>query len=268
MLEFRRNQGLFTTYTTPGPQGVCIDETDDCIWVSEHRWGGSGETIIKIDPFTGEVLRSFPSPVLWSEGLAYKDGSLYVLGLLGSELIFAVMDVLSETCPPPVTRIIRTERYRASNGLTFYNDKLVFTHNGRWLYFMDLETCEVDSVSSPEMIKCVGYLGDGTFISTNARSSEMVLLTLVESGINEEFEEDFHAELYPNPANSSISIVSANDYDIEISITDIAGRMFYKNCFKNIVNIDLADFYSGLYLVSMRSSYGNNIKNCKLCVVK
>lgn len=64
--------------------------------------------------------------------------------------------------------------------------------------------------------------------------------------------------LYPNPANSNISI-SSNEAIVEISIYNVSGALLYSNTSVNAskITVNIEDFQSGIYMVQTKSQSGS-----------
>ncbi|MBL4705854.1 MAG: aryl-sulfate sulfotransferase [Flavobacteriales bacterium] len=62
-------------------------------------------------------------------------------------------------------------------------------------------------------------------------------------------------ELYPNPANQSITVISDLKI-VEISLLDMQGRIVYKdsNLLKNKLSVDIQKFHKGVYLVIIETA--------------
>jgi len=61
----------------------------------------------------------------------------------------------------------------------------------------------------------------------------------------EEYIEKKQLMLYPNPANSSLTIQSEG----QVQITTILGQVIYRNAINNSITIDLSTFDAGIYFV-------------------
>ena len=62
--------------------------------------------------------------------------------------------------------------------------------------------------------------------------------------------------VYPNPANSQITIKSSTDDELKIVLLTIDGRSLIKGSFKSEIRIDISDYPSGLYLLKAIDNKG------------
>lgn len=71
--------------------------------------------------------------------------------------------------------------------------------------------------------------------------------------------ESFDFELFPNPAENEVNILSLNELPFLIEIYDYTGRLVYLENFENAKNktsIELSEFSNGVYLVKLTTNLG------------
>jgi hypothetical protein len=73
--------------------------------------------------------------------------------------------------------------------------------------------------------------------------------------------ESFDFELFPNPAENEVNILSLNELPFLIEIYDFTGRLVYSENFENVKNktsIELSEFSNGVYLVKLTTNLGQS----------
>jgi hypothetical protein len=65
------------------------------------------------------------------------------------------------------------------------------------------------------------------------------------------------ASIYPNPANSEVTISVDNKYHVQsIQMMDITGREVKNLTANNVVNINISDLKSGYYILNIQTTEG------------
>lgn len=120
-------------------------------------------------------------------------------------------------------------------------------------------------VTSPNFNPAVAGLGNHTitytFTDNNSCSATATqTLTVTDCTGLEEFAEDQNITVYPNPSNGlvSLNILNAQFESLQISITDVQGKIIFNHTEKNVIGtfkkeIDLQEKAKGLYFISFTS---------------
>jgi len=69
-------------------------------------------------------------------------------------------------------------------------------------------------------------------------------------------------KLYPNPVKDQLNIVTPDNLEYSITVTDINGKQLYISNFSNYIKIDTSLFQTGFYIVSIFNQ--KNVQNFKL----
>ena len=89
-------------------------------------------------------------------------------------------------------------------------------------------------------------------------------------GINQNAMSNFSVLVYPNPANSSITISSNEEIEKSmIQVTDISGKYIFSQKVQNLIshNINCASWVNGVYLITIYDSMQNS-KTLRLIISK
>ena len=120
-------------------------------------------------------------------------------------------------------------------------------------------------VTSPNFNPALAGLGNHiisyTFTDNNSCSATATqTLTVTDCTGLEEFAEDQNITVYPNPSNGlvSLNILNAQFESLQISITDVQGKIIFNHTEKNVIGtfkkeIDLQEKAKGLYFISFTS---------------
>jgi hypothetical protein len=88
-------------------------------------------------------------------------------------------------------------------------------------------------------------------------------------GINEISVSNFNLNIYPNPANSEITISSNLNQDVNFELYDIAGSLIKKEMIiGQNQKINVEGLSNGMYIYSLKDINGTPLKNGKLSIVK
>ncbi len=99
----------------------------------------------------------------------------------------------------------------------------------------------------------------GNITVSGADISEEVIFTCF-SSINDS--DAFNVSIYPNPASNLITIESVGKYTLKIN--DITGKTIYTDTMVDLINIDITNYNSGIYFISLT----NNSKTETYKVIK
>ncbi|MBS3999986.1 MAG: peptidylprolyl isomerase [Desulfobulbaceae bacterium] len=96
---------------------------------------------------------------------------------------------------------------------------------------------------------------------------EMTIERLASSSVTENLYNSGNIKIYPNPTSTSIGfqLENANIFVKSATITDISGKQYFSQEFANTtiiseLSIPVADFYSGVYIVTLTDGNGAEFK--------
>ena len=82
-------------------------------------------------------------------------------------------------------------------------------------------------------------------------------------------EADLYITTYPNPSSGEINILLSENMDTKIVITDISGRVAYKNTFfSQKINLNLSALASGTYFLSVLNEDNQVLTSEKIQLIK
>ena len=92
------------------------------------------------------------------------------------------------------------------------------------------------------------------------------LVTLHPVGIYNITDNGVEINIYPNPANEEVTVASVIKGNNELIITDVLGRLIYKDSFTDKIQIPVAYWQAGVYYVQVVSE--NGYKNVQKLIVQ
>jgi 23S rRNA U2552 (ribose-2'-O)-methylase RlmE/FtsJ len=70
-----------------------------------------------------------------------------------------------------------------------------------------------------------------------------------------DLDEKHSFQIYPNPAENILNVISANSGRVNFSIYDIYGKKQISGMGSNTVNINISDLNPGIYVLSISDNY-------------
>ena len=130
---------------------------------------------------------------------------------------------------------------------------------GMWYNAQDKYLCFITESSG---IQYKAWVSLSIYLSQHVTIKEYAVKKIIS---HIESEKDGFIQIFPNPTNGIINIISSEGADeIKISIYDIQGRSFFDSIIKSIDTIDISFLKSGVYILVLESDTG--IRNKKIVV--
>ncbi len=238
---------------------------------------GENITLLTVGPVASTVATSESQPGEYDITVSGGEAVNYVFGYVSGTLTIERVEEDNE--PPIVNGIVDTIYVRIDSALSvILSDSLFRDSNAGDILTFSLTTKDDESLPSwisfisenMEIILTPGEedLGEYTFVltasDTSGASASVDVPVVVEllTGITE-LEDLLQLNVYPNPTQGKIYIeIATSKYsEIELKIVNLGGQEIYKknyNLQQQSIEVDLSDYVSGMYFVSVKIG-GNEI---------